>query len=180
MEETNEILIKRCLSGDAKAQKELFDKYAGKMLAVCSRYMQDQDEAEDVFQDGFVKVFSKLNKFNGKGSLEGWIRRIIVNSCLDQIRKNKKFKQNVSMENVSNYVEFDGYIIEQLGEQDLLKIIEGMPDGYRVVFNMFAIEGFSHKEIANELNVSENTSKSQYARARAYLKKKLEEYGIER
>lgn len=180
MEHNEEILIGQCIDGNPKAQKKLFEKYAGKMMAVCLRYMRDQEAAEDMFQEGFVKVFAKLEHYNGNGSFEGWLRRVIVNTCLDQIRKDTKFKSNVSMDSVQNYIQFDGYIVEKMSAEDLLKLVDEMPDGYRVVFNMFAIEGFSHKEIAEHLGVSENTSKSQYSRARAYLRTKLEEQGIER
>lgn len=180
MVEKEEELINQCVKGNPKAQKELFDKFAGKMMAVCLRYMKDIESAEDVFQEGMVKVFVKISHYNKQGSLEGWVRRVIVNTCLDQIRKNVKFKNNVAMDDVQNYIEFDGYIIESMSADDLLKIVDNMPDGYRIVFNMFAIEGYSHKEIADHLGITENTSKSQYSRARAYLRNKLEELEIER
>lgn len=175
-----EILVKKCLKGDGRAQKKLFDMYAPKMMGVCLRYMKDIDKAEDALQDGFVKVFSKLNKYKGDGSLEGWIRRVIVNTCLDQLRKDQKFKANVSVDDYGYLVQNDEGIIDSMSEKDLLKLVERLPEGYRIVFNMFAIEGYSHKEIAEELNISENTSKSQYSRARAYLRNKLEEIGFER
>ncbi len=173
-------LVKKCIEGDPRAQRALFEKFAPKMLGVCLRYTKDTDQAEDVLQDGFVKVFTKLSHYKGGGSLEGWIRRIMVNTALDQIRKNTKFQDNVAMDQVDYKIEASGLILEGLMEEDLLKLINDMPDGYKAVFNMFAIEGYSHKEIADELKISENTSKSQYSRARAYLKTKLEELGIER
>ena len=173
-------LIKNCLTGNQRAQKTLFDSFAPKMMGVCLRYMKNVEQAEDALQDGFVKVFSKLNLYKGDGSLEGWVRRVIVNTCLDQIRKQAKFNMNVPMDDVQYMIEHDGLIIEGLGEKDLIKMINEMPDGYRVVFNMFAIEGYSHREIADKLGVSENTSKSQYSRARGYLRNKLEELGVER
>lgn len=173
-------LVKKCMEGDPKAQRALFDKFAPKMLAVCRRYSNNIEQAEDVLQEGFVKVFTKLSYFSGEGSLEGWIRRIMVNTSLDEIRRNAKFKANIEMDQVDYKIEKSASILEGLMEEDLLKIINEMPPGYRVVFNMFAIEGFSHKEIAQELDISENTSKSQYSRARTYLQLKLEEYGIER
>lgn len=173
-------LVKKCINGDARAQRALFEKFAPKMLGVCMRYAKNTEQAEDVLQDGFVKVFTKLSKYSGNGSLEGWIRRIIVNTALDEIRKNVKFQKNVQVDEVDYKLELNGHILEGLAADDLMKIINDLPDGYRVVFNMFAIEGYSHKEIAVQLNISENTSKSQYSRARAYLKTKLEELGIER
>lgn len=173
-------LVEKCIKGDPRAQRALFEKYAPKMLGVCVRYMKNIEQAEDVLQDGFVKVFTKINKFKGGGSLEGWIRRIMVNTALDEIRRNVKFQTNVAMDEVDYKVDDNAFIIEGLQEEDLLKLINNMPEGYKIVFNMFAIEGYSHKEIAKQLGVSENTSKSQYSRARAYLKIKLEEIGIER
>ncbi|PWL31428.1 MAG: RNA polymerase subunit sigma-70 [Fluviicola sp. XM-24bin1] len=173
-------LVKKCLKGDARAQRALFDKFAPKMLGVCMRYAKNTEQAEDVLQDGFVKVFTKLSNYSGNGSLEGWIRRIIVNTALDEIRRNVKFKDNVNVDDVDYKLELDSHIVEGLAADDLMKIVNDLPDGYRVVFNMFAIEGYSHKEIAMQLNISENTSKSQYSRARSYLKVKLEELGIER
>jgi len=173
-------LVKNCIEGDPRAQRALFEKFAPKMLGVCIRYTRNTEQAEDVLQDGFVKVFTKLNHYKGGGSLEGWVRRIMVNTALDQIRKNVKFQDNVAMDQVDYKIEQQGFILEGLMEEDLLKIINEMPTGYKTVFNMFAIEGYSHKEIAEQMGISENTSKSQYSRARAFLKTKLEEQGIER
>ena len=173
-------LVKSCIEGDQRAQRKLFEMYAPKMMGVCLRYTKDVARAEDVMQDGFIKVFTKLTKYSGNGSLEGWVRRIMVNTALDHLRKENKFNANVSMDDVEYKVEFDGRILSSLMEEDLLKLIREMPDGYRTVFNMFAIEGFSHKEIAKELEISENTSKSQHSRAKAFLRNKLEELEIGR
>ena len=169
------ILVQECLRGSARAQKALFDKFAPKMLAVCARYMKDQAETEDVFQIGMVKVFNKLADFKAEGPLEGWIRRIMVNSCLDQLRKNQRFITDKSFDDVSYRIEVKEEISSQLMAEDLIALIQKMPAGYRVVFNMFAIEGFSHQEIAIQLNITESTSKSQYLRARAYLRQRIEE-----
>ena len=173
-------LVKSCIEGDQRAQRKLFEMYAPKMMGVCLRYTKDVVRAEDVMQDGFIKVFTKLTKYSGNGSLEGWVRRIMVNTALDHLRKENKFNANVSLDDVEYKVEFDGQILSSLMEEDLLKLIREMPDGYRTVFNMFAIEGFSHKEIAKELEISENTSKSQHSRAKAFLRNKVEELEIGR
>jgi RNA polymerase sigma factor (sigma-70 family) len=173
-------LVKNCIEGNQLSQRKLFEMYAPKMMGVCLRYTKDVARAEDVMQDGFIKVFTKLEKFSGQGSLEGWIRRIMVNTALDHLRKDSKFTANISMDDVDYKVEFDGQILSSLMEEDLLKLIREMPDGYRTVFNMFAIEGYSHKEIAERLEISENTSKSQYSRAKAHLRQKLEELEIGR
>lgn len=178
MDETT--LIKKCIDGNHLAQRKLFEMYAPKMFGVCLRYSKSEEQAEDALQDGFIKVYKNLKKYQGNGSFEGWIRRIIVNTCLDSIRKNVKYQDNVTIDDVGYKIEQHIFVLDQLGEQDLLRLINELPDGYRIIFNMFAIEGYSHKEIAEELNISENTSKSQYSRARAYLRAKLEEIGFER
>jgi RNA polymerase sigma factor (sigma-70 family) len=167
-------LVLECVKGNIRAQRELFDKFARKMMAVCLRYTKNTDQAEDVLQDGFVKVFLKLKDFKSEGSLEGWIRRIMVNTALDELRKNTKNLGNVSLHDVDYKVESNNFVLENLAAEDLIKLVQSMPDGYKVVFNMFAIEGYSHAEIAESLGISENTSKSQYSRARAYLRERIE------
>lgn len=176
----DETLIKECVKGNAKAQRMLFDKFSPKMLTVCRRYMNDNTEAEDVVQEGFVKIFLKLPEFKMDGSLEGWVRRIMVNTALDALRKNKKYTQDSNIDDVGYKISDLGNASDDLHAEDLLNIIQQLPDGYRMVFNMFAIEGYSHKEIGDLLGISENTSKSQYSRARAYLKTRLEKLEIER
>lgn len=167
-------LVSDCLKGNPKAQKAFFDKFAPKMMTVCLRYMKSSEEAEDMLQDAMIKVFHYLDRYKNEGSLEGWIRRIIVNTCLDQIRKNSKLIGVQSTEDVEYKLSSDDKILEHMAAAELLSLIQKMPDGYRVVFNMFAIEGFSHQEIAQHLNITESTSKSQYLRARAYLRERIE------
>ncbi len=173
-------LIDNCLKGDQRSQRALFEKYAPRMYTVCLRYAKDPDEAQDMLQDAFVKIFAKLSAYQGNGSFEGWIRRITVNTALDHIRKNLKFQDNTTMDSKAYRLEQNTFNGDTLEEKDLLKLVSELPDGYRIVFNMFAIEGYSHKEIADQLNISENTSKSQYSRARAYLIQKLKKIGFER
>jgi RNA polymerase sigma factor (sigma-70 family) len=175
---TDEELVKECVSGNPIAQKKFYDLFAKKMMGVCLRYMNNEDEAQDVLQDGFIKIFSKLRDFESKGSLEGWVRRIMVNTALDQYRKNKKHQSDVDVDVVGYKLEKNDFIIESITAQDLLKIIQGIPEGYRVVFNLFAIEGYSHKEIAERLGVTESTSKSQYSRAKSLLRKLMIENNI--
>ena len=167
-------LINDCLKGKSVAQKKLFDLFAPKMLGVCMRYMKSQQEAEDVLQEGFIKVFNKLEAFERAGSLEGWVRRIMVNTALDQLRKNAKFANSYDISEQEYRLENVDFTFENLVADDLMKLVNEMPEGYKVVFNMFAIEGYGHKEIGELLNISENTSKSQYSRARAYLREQLE------
>lgn len=173
-------LVQKCLRNDAVAQRTLFETYAPKMMAVCFRYLKDKMQAEDVLQMGFVKVFSNLHKFSGKGSLEGWIRRIMVNTSLDEIRKNKKFLLNQSVDEVNYKLGIPQNVDANLLENDLLKLVQNLPTGYRTIFNLFAIEGFSHKEIAEKLEISEGTSKSQYSRAKKILQTAVQELGIGR
>lgn len=174
MNMNEEQLVTKCLEKDALAQKQLFDVYSRRMMGVCLRYSKDSEEAQDVLQMGFIKVFEKLDMYNHKGSLEGWIRKIIVNTALDNIRKNKKLMNNVELEKVDFQLHnYNENAVDELSAQDLLKVIQEMPTGFKTVFNMYVIEGYSHKEIAEELNISVNTSKSQFSRARAYLQKVL-------
>ena len=167
-------LVIECVKGDSRAQRMLFERFSKKMLGVCMRYAKSTEQAEDVLQDGFIKVFSKLNDFKHDGSLEGWIRRIMVNTSLDQIRKENKLLGNISLDNVDYKLQDNAFVLENLAAKDLMKMVQSMPVGYKVVFNMFSIEGYSHKEISEHLGISENTSKSQYSRARAYLRERLE------
>ncbi len=176
----DETLINECVKGNAKAQKMLFDKFAPKMMTVCLRYSSDQMEAEDILQDGFVKTFNKLVDFKMEGSLEGWIRRIMVNTALDALRKNKKYALDANIEDVGYKISNYEIASDQMVADDLMKLINSMPDGYKLVFNLFAIEGYSHKEIGELMNISENTSKSQYSRARSYLRTLLEKLEIGR
>ncbi|MBM3165535.1 MAG: RNA polymerase sigma factor [Bacteroidetes bacterium] len=168
-------LVQECLNGNSRAQKTLFDKFAPRMMAVCFRYMRGKDNAEDAFQLGMIKVFAKLAEFKFEGPLEGWIRRIMVNTCLDQLRKNQRLISDVGFEEVAFKMEVSEAVLSSMNTEALMALIQSMPTGYRVVFNMFAIEGFSHQEIAQKMGVSESTSKSQYLRARAYLRQRIEE-----
>ena len=166
-------IIKACIKGDRKAQKQLYDHFASKMYAVCLRYANDADEAKDILQDGFIKVFLNLKQFNYKGSFEGWIRRIIVNTALEKFRdKNYLFAVHMERGYEKDDKEYD-HIISDLSANDLLKLIQELSPQYRMVFNLYAIEGYSHKEICDILNIKEGTSKSNLSRAREILKEKV-------
>lgn len=166
-------LVKACIDGDPKAQKTFFDLFAPKMMTVCLRYMKSKEAAEDVLQDAFVKIYKYLPKYKFEGVLIGWIRRIVVNVCLDQLRKNAKLFANQNLEGVEFKLGESEDIVSNIQAQELLNMIQEMPKGYRIVFNLFAIEGYSHQEIAKSLGISESTSKSQYLRARGYLRERL-------
>lgn len=174
-----EEMLEGCIANQEIAQKYLFERYSGVMTGVCMRYVDRYDEAQDMVQDGFVKVFKKINTFSGSGSLEGWIRRIMVNTALDYLRKIKNERFNLSIDDVDYSIKEQQIIESSMQAEDLLKIIRTLPLGYRTVFNMYAIEGYTHREIAEKLDISENTSKSQYSRARSLLQKKLEHLEIE-
>ncbi len=176
---SDEEMLEGCRASDEHAQRCLFNRYSRVMTGVCMRYANRLEEAQDIVQDGFVKVFKKIDSFSGSGSLEGWIRRIMVNTALDYLRKTKAERFNVSIDDVEYQIEGQQLIESELRVKDLLMLIQALPRGYRTVFNLYAIEGYSHKEIAIQLNVSENTSKSQYSRARSLLQKKLKELEIE-
>jgi RNA polymerase sigma-70 factor (ECF subfamily) len=167
-------LIKGCIAARPKAQKALFDIYAPKLYVVCLRYMKDQMRAQDVLQDAFVKIFAHISNYKSEGAFEGWLKKIAVNACLDQLRKDKKLMTDVSIDDVSHKLSTNSFSAEKLMADDLLKLVQALPDGYRTVFNLFAIEGYSHQEISSQLGISESTSKTQYLRARAYLKDRIE------
>lgn len=144
------------------------------MMGVCLRYAKNQAEAEDILQDGFVKVFSNMHKFQPYGSFEGWVRRIFVNTAIEYYRQRRRFMINdIELENQD--FEFSDDVLDKMAAEEIIALIKDMPDGYRMVFNMYAIEGYSHKEIADELGISVGTSKSQYSRARSYLQKQMAE-----
>jgi len=164
-------LIKGCIEGDRRMQKELYDRFSPKMYAVCLRYMGNGDDAQDILQEGFIKVYKNIERFRGDGSFEGWIRRIFVNTAIEQIRKKK---MDVSLTEKEETIEFKTVsAIDNINEKDLLKIVSGLSPGYRSVFNMYVVEGFSHKEIGELLGISEGTSKSQLARARMILQDRI-------
>lgn len=161
-------LIKGCLDGDRRMQEELYKRFSPKMYGVCLRYAKDTEEAQDILQDGFVKVFKKLDHFRGEGSFEGWVRRIFVNTAIEYFRR-KKYVQPVT-EKEENTIEGNfTSVLDELGEKDILDLVNQLSPGYKTVFNMYVVEGYSHKEIADMLGISEGTSKSQLSRAKAIL-----------
>jgi len=169
---TIDSLLEGCKKGDRKSQENLYKTLASKMMGVCMRYAKDAFEAEDVLQMGFVKVFQKVSEFRGDGSFEGWIRRIMVNTAIESYRKNLRSLNVVDIDEVYEQPQstFDMNVLEL---KDLMKLVQALSNGYRLVFNMYVIEGYSHKEIAMQLGISEGASKSQLSRARAILKEKI-------
>lgn len=171
---TDEELVKGCLGKDPACQKLLFERFNRKMMGVCLRYAGRSEEAEDMLQNGFIRVFEKLDTFRGSGSLEGWVRKIVVNESLTYLRKNKALQMNIDIDDAKYRIPGNSHVGESMNEKDLLKMIQQLPAGFRTVFNMYAIEGYSHKEIAEALGISEGTSKSQYSRAKTHLQNILQ------
>ena len=169
---TVDSLLDGCKKGDRKAQESLYKALASKMMAVCLRYAKDNFEAEDILQMGFIKVFQKVSEFRGDGSFEGWIRRIMVNTAIETYRKNLRSLNVVDIDELYDQPQ-STFDMGKLELNDLMKLVQQLSNGYRIVFNMYAIEGYSHKEIAEELGISEGASKSQLSRARAILKDKI-------
>jgi RNA polymerase sigma factor (sigma-70 family) len=167
-------IIAGCLSGNRDCQRKLYEAYKVPMFRICLRYANDKMEAEDMLQDGFIRIFTDLQQFSGTGAFGGWLRRVMVNACLMHIRKNKKFQYDVSLEVVADTHRTEEDIYSRLGAETLTQLIRELPTGYRVVFNLFVVEGYTHQEIAEQLNINVNTSKSQLSKAKASLRRKLE------
>lgn len=165
-------IIERAKKGDPSAQKWIYNRYASKMLGVCRRYVKTTEDAEDVMVEAFYKVLSKIDQYGGNGSFEGWIRRIMVNESLMFLRKNHALKNATDLEHI-DLPERNNSIIEELKAQDILQLLDELPNGYRTVFNLYVVEGYKHREIAEELNISINTSKSQLILAKKRLQQLL-------
>ena len=160
---TEDLLIQGCLRNEASAQ------YSPKMLSVCYRYAKSREDAEDMLQEGFIKVFTQIHQFQNRGALEGWIRRIIVHTCINNLKKNKKFSDSVDIIHAASVPVREENIPSILQAKQVVECIRLLPMGYRTVLNLYAIEGYSHKEIAAILDIEESTSRSQYTRAKAML-----------
>ncbi len=169
---TIESLLEGCRRGERKAQENLYKTLASRMMGVCMRYAKDTSEAEDILQMGFVKVFNKVSDFRSDGSFEGWIRRIMVNTAIETYRKNLRSLNLVDIDEVYDQPQ-STFDMSGLEMKDLLKLVQQLSNGYRLVFNMYVIEGYSHREIAEQLGISEGASKSQLSRARSILKEKI-------
>ena len=179
MENINHI-IKLCKQMDKHAQKALYDAYAPILLGICMRYANSKAEAEDILQDGFVKIFINIKQYKESGSFEGWLKRIIVNTSITYLRLNKKRFYHLEISDIQDNTYVNANINSDYTHAELLQTIRELPDGYKAIFNLFAIEGYSHKEIAGLLNIDVGTSKSQYSRAKKLLRKKLEKLSVEK
>jgi len=164
-----ELLLEGCKQNDSSAQQELYNKYSPKMLSVCYRYTKTREDAEDMLQEGFIKVFTQIHQFESRGSLEGWILRIMVHTCINHLKKNKRFNERIDLLHAENIGIREDYIPATLQAKQVVESIRTLPIGYRTVLNLYAIEGYSHKEIGSMLDIEESTSRSQYTRAKSLL-----------
>ncbi len=170
---TEKELIKRCKKGSTKAQRLLYKSYQSTLLGICMRYAKSKDEAEDIFHMAMMKIYKNIGSYSGKGSFEGWLKQITVHLAIDNFRKNHKHYYLSDIDEMEENITTAQNIPDSLEVDDILKTIQQLPPGYRVVFNLYAIEGYSHKEIAQKLNISESTSKTQLLKARKKLKQML-------
>ena len=168
--------MQHCLKNDATAQKQFYDRFARRMLGVCYRYAQNKQEAEDILQDGFIRAFRYLNAWRNEGSLEGWLRKIMVTTALNFLKSQKNFRTEKAIETAHELPGEITGIMQRLENEEVMQMIQKLSPGYRTVLNLFAIEGYSHHEIGAMLDISESTSRSQYTRARQLLKIMIEEH----
>lgn len=176
----NRQLIAACKKQDTDAQRELYETFAPRMLGLCMKYCKDSDAAQDMLHDGFIKVFTQIKKYSGRGSFEGWMHRVFVNTILENFRKEKNNYLTIS-EVEETQIETEDENFERLFNNDisetiLLKMIQELPIGYRTVFSLYVFEDMTHKQIAKKLGIKENASRSQYSRAKSFLKSKINEY----
>jgi RNA polymerase sigma-70 factor (ECF subfamily) len=168
--------IQGCKRRDRLVQKQLYEKYSARFFGVCKRYLKNVELAEDVLVKGFLKIFDHIDSYEGKGNFEGWMQRIFINECLMELRKKQDFTIYLETSNIQP--QRDATVLENLYAQDILKLLDFLPIGCRTVFNLYVIEGYKHNEIAEQLGISEGTSKSQLNLAKEKLKGLLNEYGI--
>lgn len=166
---TEEYIIAGCLHNEPAAQRELYNRFSPKMLAVCYRFALSREDAEDMLQEGFIKVFTQMHTFQNKGAFEGWIRRIIVHTCINFLKKYKKFSDSVDIDQAISAHVKEETIPSIMQAKQVTECIRYLPIGYRTVLNLYAIEGYSHREIATMLDIEESTSRSQYTRAKSML-----------
>ncbi|HTQ64598.1 MAG TPA: RNA polymerase sigma factor [Puia sp.] len=170
---TEDAILQGCLKNQAAAQRELYNRYSPKMLAVCYRFAHNREDAEDMLQEGFIKVFLQMHTFQNKGAFEGWIRRIIVHTCINHLKKNKRFNESVDILHANSIQVREETVPSIVQAKQIVDCIRALPIGYRTVLNLYAIEGYSHKEIADMLDIEESTSRSQYTRAKQMLEEIL-------
>ena len=172
---TEEDIIKGCQKGKRKMQELLYQQYAGKIMGICIRYARDPDEAQDVLQEAFIKIYEKIGQVKEPKALPGWVKRIAVNTAINHYHKQKRIYQQSDLEEVKELTGEEENVIAAMSNQELLEVIAQLPEGYRMVFNLYVIEGYPHKEIADMLQISEGTSKSQLSKTKNMLKRLVNE-----
>jgi RNA polymerase sigma factor (sigma-70 family) len=170
---SEEAILQGCLKNQPAAQQELYSRYSPKMLSVCYRFARNREDAEDMLQEGFIRVFTQIHQFQSKGSFEGWIRRIIVHTCINHLKKHKKFNDSVDIAQAQTLQVREDSVPSIIQAKQVIECIRMLPIGYRTVLNLFAIDGYTHREIAGMLDIEESTSRSQYTRAKAMLEQIL-------
>lgn len=175
---SNDQIIEGCKNGKRHAFNMLYKRYAALLLGVCLRYSRSKTEAEDILQEGFIKVFKKIESYEGRGSFEGWLKRIMVNTAINHFKSTRKFQSHEDIDNNNDLTDgndYDDYVGNHgnFKQEELMQMINDLPDGYRMVFNLYVFEGMSHKEIAEIMDFKESTSKSQLSKARRFLKRKI-------
>jgi RNA polymerase sigma factor (sigma-70 family) len=170
---TDELMLTGCLRNNATAQEALYNRFSPRMLGVCYRFAKNREDAEDMLQEGFIKVFTQIHQYRSEGALEGWIRRIVVHTCINILKKNKKFSDSVDIIHANSIHVKEEMIPSIMQAKQVVECIRTLPLGYKTVLNLYAIEGYSHKEIATMLDIEESTSRSQYTRAKAMLEEIL-------
>ncbi len=166
---TEQALLAGCLKNDPTSQRELYNRYSPKMLSVCYRFSNNREDAEDILQEGFIKVFTQINGFQNKGSFEGWVRKIIIHTCINFLKRNKKFRESIDLEQATYLATKEETLPSIMQARQVIECIRLLPLGYKTVLNLYALEGYSHKEIAIMLEIEESTSRSQYTRAKVML-----------
>ncbi|MGG9971231.1 RNA polymerase sigma factor [Ferruginibacter sp. SUN002] len=166
---TEELMLAGCINNNASSQEALYTRFSPRMLGVCYRFAKNREDAEDMLQEGFIKIFSQIHQYRNEGALEGWIRRIIVHTCINVLKKNKKFSDCVDISHASNIHVREESVSSIIHAKQVIECIRLLPIGYRTVLNLYAIEGYSHKEIGHLLDIEESTSRSQYTRAKVML-----------
>ncbi len=170
---TEELMLTGCIRNNAAAQEALYNRFSPRMLGVCYRFAKNREDAEDMLQEGFIKVFTQIHQYRNEGALEGWIRRIVVHTCINILKKNKKFADSVDIIHATSVHVKEDMIPSIMQAKQVVECIRTLPLGYKTVLNLYAIEGYSHKEIAGMLDIEESTSRSQYTRAKAMLEEIL-------
>ncbi len=168
-------IIEAAKKGDAKAQKKIYETYAPLMMSVCLRYMGDMETAKDLMQDAFIKLFTKINTFEGRGAFAGWVRRVFVTTCLESLRKKSALKQSTPIEYVDYSLHDGGFsVIEKMSADEIMRLVAGLPENFRTVFNLYVIDGYSHAEIAELVGITEVNSRTLFLRARKLLQELIE------